>query len=401
MTIAFFVSLAVALGWVALAFLCIDRSRSSRRLGPTADAPGPDAPTVAAVVPARNEAGHIGETLKCLMAQEYPHLSILVVDDQSTDATAEVVRRAVREAGAEAHPVRLLPGIGRPDGWVGKTWALHQGVEATDSEWVWMVDADLWLHPRALATALGQAGRHEADLVSFLGRPRCETFWQGSIALALVQILSMLYPLGRVNDPKRAEALAHGAFVLIRRPTYDRVGGIGSVRGEIVEDIRFASRVKAEGGRIRACAAPSLSQTHMYGTFGDIWRGLRKNAYAGMDYLPHKYVTGSILGLLMAWAPPLSLLVGLAGLLTPWAPAPGPAAWAAVGMAGWLAQAAAAMPVVVFLSLPRAFAFSLPAGIGAYVAITTSSVWHYLRGRVLWKDRAFSTRIVKPTATRE
>jgi hypothetical protein len=206
----------------------------------------------------------------------------------------------------------------------------------------------------------------------------------------------MLYPLRRVNDPKRPEALAHGAFVLIRRTTYDRVGGIGSVRGEIVEDIRFASRLKAEGGRIRACAAPALSQTHMYGTFGDIWRGLRKNAYAGMDYLPHKYVTGSILGLMMAWASPLSLLVGLVGLLTPWDPSPGAVAWVSVGLAGWVAQAAAAMPVVVFLDLHPAFAFSLPAGISAYVAITTSSVWHYLRGRVLWKDRAFSARTVKP-----
>ncbi|QDV35431.1 glycosyltransferase [Tautonia plasticadhaerens] len=401
MSIAFVVSIAVALGWLGLAALCIGRSRDSRRLPPADAPPGPDAPTVVAVVPARNEEGRIGETLRCLMAQEYPHLSILVVDDQSTDATAGVVRSASPGAGTEAHPVRLLPGGDRPEGWVGKTWALHQGVEATDSEWIWMVDADLWLHPRALATAMEQADRAGADLVSFLGRPRCETFWQGSIALALVQILSMLYPLRRVNDPTRAEALAHGAFVLIRRSTYDRVGGIGSVRGEIVEDIRFASRVKAEGGRIRASAAPALSQTHMYGTFGDIWRGLRKNAYAGMDYLPHKYVTGSILGLLMAWAPPLSLLIGLVGLLTPRAPSPSPVAWAAVGLSGWLAQAAAAMPAVVFLELPRIFAFSLPAGIAAYVAITSASVWHYARGRVLWKDRAFPSRVVKPRPSRD
>lgn len=395
MTIVFFVASAVAFGWVLLAVLCVDRSRSSRWLRPTDRPAGPEAPTVAAVVPARNEQEHIGGTIEALLAQEYPHLSILVVDDQSVDDTAAIVRRTAGESDLDRNPVRLLPGVERPEGWVGKTWALHQGVEATESEWVWMVDADLWLHPKALATAIEAAESDRADFISFLGRPRCETFWQGSVALTLVQILSFLYPLKRVNDPTRGEALAHGAFVLIRRATYDRVGGIASVRGEIVEDIRFASRVKAGGGRLRVVAAPTLSQTHMYGSFGDIWRGLRKNAFAGMDSRLHKFITGAILGFGMTWVPVLAIAVGLVGGVTSTAPGLPWWAWVAVGLMGWIAQAAAAFPVVVFLELPGRFAFALPAGLAAYVAITTASVWHSLHGRVLWKDRQFSTRSIK------
>ncbi|WP_169972997.1 glycosyltransferase [Tautonia rosea] len=400
MIVGFIVALVVALGWVALGFICVHRSRSSRWLRPTDRRWGAEAPTVAAVVPARNEAEHIAQTLECLMAQEYPHLSIHIVDDQSVDGTADLVRKAVAGAGIDRHPVRLLPGVDRPEGWVGKTWALHQGVDATDSEWVWMVDADLWLHPNALATALDQAERSGADFISFLGRPRCETFWQGSIALALIQILSMLYPLRRVNDPVRTEALAHGAFVLLRRSMYDRVGGIESVRGEIVEDIQFASRVKLKGGRLQVDAAPELSQTHMYGTFQDIWRGLRKNAYAGMDYQFHKYATGALLGLLMAWTPWLAILVGLLRGMGWQEMGLNSFAWLGVGLAGLIGQAAAAMPVVVFLNLPRAFALALPAGITAYVAITTASVWHYVRGRVLWKDREFCAKTIKEHSVR-
>ncbi|MEW4570175.1 glycosyltransferase family 2 protein [Tautonia sp. JC769] len=393
-------ALVVALGWVALAVVCVKRSRSSRWLRPTDRCWGPEAPTVSAVVPARNEADHIAQTLDCLLSQQYPHLSIHVVDDQSVDGTAALVRQAVAGNGLDRHPVRLLPGAPRPDGWVGKTWALHQGVEVTESEWIWMVDADLWLHPRALASAVDRAERTGADFVSFLGRPRCETFWQGSIALALIQILSLLYPLRRVNDPARAEALAHGAFVLIRRSTYDRVGGIECVRSEIVEDIQFAARVKGRGGRLQVDAAPELSQTHMYGSFADIWRGLRKNAYAGMDYTFHKYATGAVLGLLMAWTPWAALVLGMLGAWGAEGLAPMAVAWSVVGVVGVLGQAAAAMPVVVFLDLPRAFAFALPAGISAYIAITTASVWHYVRGRVLWKDREFCARSIKEQSVR-
>ncbi|WP_152050861.1 glycosyltransferase [Tautonia marina] len=400
MIFGFILALVVTLGWVALAFVCVHRSRSSRWLRPTDRRWGAEAPTVAAVVPARNESAHIAQTLECLMAQEYPHLSIHVVDDQSVDGTADLVRQAVAGAGPDRHPVRLLPGGDRPHGWVGKTWALHQGVDATDSEWVWMVDADLWLHPNALATALDQAERSEADFISFLGRPRCDTFWQGSIALALIQILSMLYPLRRVNDPARPEALAHGAFVLIRRSTYERVGGIESVRGEIVEDIQFASRVKSQGGRLQVDATPELSQTHMYGSFQDIWRGLRKNAYAGMDYQLHKYATGALIGLLMAWTPWVATAVGLFGLWNADGAEVFRLAWLAVGLMGLLGQAVAAMPVVVFLNLPKVFAFALPAGISAYIAITTASVWHYFRGRVLWKDREFCARSIKEQSVR-
>lgn len=341
--------------------------------------------SVDAVVPARNEESNIEATVAALRAQDYPSLAITVVDDQSTDSTAAVVSRLASEAGS-GHPVRLVRGVERPEGWVGKTWAVHQGATGSSAEWLWFVDADMGLHPRALATALAEAEATGADLVSFLPGVECRTFWQGSIACSFLQLLAQLYPLDRVNHPDRPEAIAAGGFLLVRRSSYERAGGHEAVRRAIVEDIQLARAVKSTGGRLLVRLAPSLAWTHMYGDFGAIWRGLRKNAYAGMDYLLHKYVTGAIVALLMAWSPWVALFCGFAG-----------AGWGMVAVGAWgiLAQVAASAPILLFLRLPGWFAFTLPAGISAYVAIASSSVWHHHRGRILWKDRVIPSATVE------
>ncbi len=373
----------VALAWAALAVRLIRLARgpSFRFLGPMG--PSPIAfPAVDAIVPARNEEANVAATIAGLLAQDYPSLTIRTIDDQSTDGTAAILERLAAEPGSR---LVLIRGSERPKGWVGKTWAVHQGVLGTPSDWLWFVDADMGLHPGALSRAMAEAERTGADLVSFLPGLRCLTFWQGSIASAFLQLLSQLYPLDRVNDPARPEALAAGGFLLIRRAAYDRAGGHEACRRSITEDIQLARNVKAGGGRLAIRLAPGLAWTHMYGSFGEIWRGLRKNAYAGMDYLPHKYATGTIVALALAWAPLLALGVGLAS---------GDRHALAVGGAGVLAQAVATIPILIFLKLPFPFAFTLPVGISAYVAIATSSVWHHHRGRILWKGRILPASMV-------
>jgi len=368
----------VALGWTLLAIRLIRRSRGRwfRFLGPVEGAIL-DGPAVDAIVPARNEEAHVAATVEALRSQDYPTLAITVVDDQSTDATGAILDRLAAEAGLRA-PLRVVQGVERPSGWVGKTWAIHQGVAGTEADWLWFVDADMGLHPRALASAIIEAEREGADFVSLLPGVRCRTFWQGTIAASFLQLLAQLYPLDRVNDPSSPEAIAAGGFILVRRSAYDRAGGHEACRGEIIEDMQLARRVKAAGGRLSVRLAPGLAWTHMYGRFGDIWRGLRKNAYAGMDYMPRKYVTGAIVALLLAWAPWVALAWGIATGAVP---------SLIVGVWGILAQAAASAPVLVFLGLPAPFALGLPAGITAYVAIASASVWHHHRGRILWKDR--------------
>lgn len=379
------VAALVAAGWTALAvrLLRLAKDPWSRFLEPVEGLPA-TSPAVDAVVPARNEEAHIGATVEGLRAQDYPSLTLTVVDDQSTDATATILAKLAAEVGPRT-PIRYVRGVERPEGWVGKTWAVQQGANGSTAEWLWFVDADMGLHPRALASAMAQADATGADFVSLLPGVRCETFWQGAIASSFLQLLGQLYPLGRVNDPARPEAIAAGGFILVRRSAYDRAGGHEAVRRDIIEDIQLARRVKLSGGKILVRMAPRLVWTHMYGSFGQIWRGLRKNAYAGMDYQPHKYGTGALFALVMAWSPWVAFAGGLAGLGV---------VSTSVGACGLLAQAAAAAPTLVFLRLPFPFAFAMPAGISAYVAIATSSVWHHHRGRILWKERAISSSTV-------
>ena len=209
------------------------------------------------------------------------------------------------------------------------------------------------------------------------------------MAASFLQLLGQLYPLDRVNDPGRPEAIAAGGFLLVRRSTYEAAGGHEAVRHAIVEDIQLARTIKSLGGKLAVRLAPSLAWTHMYGRFGEIWRGLRKNAYAGMDYMPHKYATGAIVAILLAWMPWVALLTG--GLSGSWS-------LSSIGLWGLVAQVAATLPILFFLRLPFLFALSVPLGISAYVAIATSSVWHHHRGRILWKGRTIPTSAIVATA---
>ncbi|CAN5896380.1 hypothetical protein BH23PLA1_BH23PLA1_08120 [soil metagenome] len=388
----------VALIWFALTARLGFIMRRERFLkpvqGPVPTLAEAETTAIDLIVAAHNEEREIEACVRSLLAQDYPSLRITVVNDQSTDATGAILDRLASEARAGGgHPLRIVQGVERPEGWLGKTWALQQGLEGIEADWLLFVDGDMKLHPKAVLTAF-QAGQDTgADLVSILPGVRCESFWQKVAAIELSLMISHIYPLARINNQNRPEALAAGGFLMVRRELYEGVGGHEAVRREIVEDIQLARRIKGAGGRLLVKGAPDLASTHMYGTLGEIWRGLRKNAYAGMEYQIYKYVTGAIGAIWLAWTPLLALIWGLAqgfgesGLTT--------APLIAVGLLGILAQATAAAPFVWALRLPIAYAFSLPVGISLYVAIASSSVWHHRRGRILWKDRQFSTQTLR------
>lgn len=375
------VASVAALIWTALAATVIHHALRLRLLPPfTAPLPG-DLPSVEVVIPALNEEERVEATVARVLAQDYPSLRLTVVDDRSTDRTGAILDRL-----AATLPIRVIHGEPRPIGWVGKTWAIAQGTRGTSSEWILFVDADMGLHPRALASAMMQARFADADLVSYIARPDIRTFWQGAVAVAVGEVLFTLYPLHRVNDPASPVALAAGGFLLVKRSSYERVGGHEAVRAEIVEDIAMGRAIKAAGGRLSVHLAPDLAWTHMYGSFGDIWRGLRKNAYAGMEYQMRKFVTGAIGGQFLAWTPPISTAVGIA--LGSWP-------LALIGVWGWLAQASSVAPFIPYLRISPLFAFSLPIGSAAYTAIACSSVWHHYRGRIMWKGVTFSATEVQ------
>ncbi len=383
----------VALLWARLAVRSILLAKQSPRLTKTdtMDFAETDLPKVIAIVPAHNEQAGVAETIEGILTQNWPadKLQLIVVDDQSTDQTATVLKE-IHDREPSANRLTILTGASRPPGWAGKTWAVHQGVEAVDPsiEWLWMVDSDMKLSPNALAVAYSEACRTSADLVSLTAGVDARSVAQKATSLAMIHLLWQLYPLPHVNNPARPEALAHGAFLLIKREIYDRIGGMESLRQEIIEDIRLAQRVKSSGGVLAVRGAPDLTRTDFYGNLKDILNGLRKNAYAGMDYMPHKFWTGLVFGIIFTWLPLITFLLGITLSLTS-AVSVATIAMTMIGMIGMIFQAQSLLPIVIYLGIPKYYAFSLSLGGSIYMWACCLSVLDYYRGRVVWRGRNF------------
>lgn len=365
---------------------------------PRADDPRDDdgLPPVVILVPGRNEAGHLPDTLITLCEQDYPDYRVVFIDDESTDATPTIV------AGlAERYPhlTVVRNDDPPPPGWVGKCWAIWQGYRAIESgplslpeaegarQWLCFTDADIHWQPDCLRSAMRHAQDHGGDVVALFPRLRfggaVEAIVQSQLALAL----GLMYPMDRAMDPDDPDTLTGGAFILTRRSLYDEIGGHEAVRGDVVEDLALGKALKAAGGRVRVGMAPDLLWCRMYEGWSDMWEGLTKNAYAGLFYRWWRAVGLTLAALVVIVFPPV-YLVGAFEWLTEGGGA----------MAGWmlgfatvayLLQTRAMNSLRRLLDLPWPYAFVMPVGTAIYVAIVWASVWRYYSGGNVWKGRRY------------
>ncbi|ADV62655.1 glycosyl transferase family 2 [Isosphaera pallida ATCC 43644] len=246
-----------------------------RAEGFKSDRPQQDWPLVTAIIPAKDEESTLADCLNSVLAQDYPRLEVIVVDDRSRDRT-----RAIAENIAARDPrVRVLPIDHLPEGWTGKTHALHVASQHAKGDWLWFLDADTRHIPRCLSIVLAHAIRHDAALASVLPTLRGETFWENLIQPLAGVVLMRAFPLVLVNSRHSRRAFANGQFILVRRDAYHAVGGHEVVRHRFVEDIYLARRVKEAGFAIRVSVAPRLSSTRMYTSLGQIVRGWSRILY--------------------------------------------------------------------------------------------------------------------------
>jgi chlorobactene glucosyltransferase len=246
------------------------------------------APAVAVLVPARDEERGIERCVRSLLAQHYraDRLRIVVVDDESSDRTVELVR-ALARTDERLHLVR---GTRPPTGWLGKAWALHQGLQQVDatSEYLLFTDADTVHEPNALASAVAHLQRHRLNLLS-LGTGQELVGPAERLLLPFIIGLAMVVngTFDEVNDPRRPErAKANGQFILISASAYARIGGHAAVRGAVVEDFELARRAKRLGLRLQLADGRHLVRTRGYYSAREIWRGFAKNALAEACHEP-------------------------------------------------------------------------------------------------------------------
>lgn len=373
LTILAALSLAV---WLYLLFGHGGFWRADQRL----DAPGDtlDAwPAVAAVVPARDEAAVIGQTLRSLLAQDYPgDLVVVVVDDESDDGTAE----AARGAGDR---VVVVGGVARPAGWVGKTWALAQGVEAAaaaapEARYLWFSDADIEHRPGVLRALVAKAEVGRLDLVSLMARLHCAHAWERLLIPAFVFFFQMLYPFRRVNDPARATAAAAGGCMLVRRDALAAAGGLDAIAGALIDDCALARALKP-GGPIWLGLATESRSIRAYAGLGEIWDMVARSAYTQLGRSP-MLLAGTVVGMTLIYlVPPATAIAGVFGGF-------GPAA--GLGAAGWFAMAVGYAPTLRFYRQPAVAGVVLPAVATLYTLMTLDSALRWRRGEGgRWKGR--------------
>jgi len=246
---------------------------SSRTRGPVLSAETiPDAGPqglVSVVVPAKDEESNIEPALETLLAQDYPDLEIIVVDDRSTDGTAKIVRR-VAERDAR---VRLVQVTDLPEGWFGKPHAMHVGAAEARGRWLLFVDADCRQAPHSVRAGVHFLADAAGDVLSLWPVLEMHGFWENTVQPVAGSVLAAWFRPGWVNDPNRRTAFANGQYILMRRETYDAVGGHEAVRSEMVEDIAMARLVKGAGHRLLNAVGRDLFTTRMYDSLGAMYRG--------------------------------------------------------------------------------------------------------------------------------
>ena len=267
-------------------------------------------PAVTAVVPARDEAETVGETVSGLLRQDYHGpFKVILVDDQSHDGTARLAREAAAAFGA-GDRFDVVSGRPLPAGWTGKLWAQSQGVEFAGKaeeapDYLLLTDADIVFAPQALASLVARAEQDGLVLNSLMVKLRCKSFAERMFVPAFVFFFQMLYPFAWVNDRRRATAAAAGGCMLVRREALAAAGGLASIRGALIDDCALAKFLKAHGP-IALALTDRAHSVRAYPAIGDIRRMVARTAYAQLSYSP-LMLAGTVLGLALTYLAPLAL----------------------------------------------------------------------------------------------
>jgi hopene-associated glycosyltransferase HpnB len=315
---------------------------------------------VCVIIPARNEESVVGQAIASLRPWH-----VIVVDDHSSDRTAEVAA----QAGAEVIPAGPLP-----PGWSGKLWAISEGLKhaaALAPDYLLFTDADIVHGPDNVAELVARADTENLDLVSLMVKLRCRSLAETLLIPAFVFFFFMLYPPAWVARRNRRTAAAAGGCILIRPSALDRIGGIAAIRGAIIDDCALARAVKRTGGGIWLGVTNDSRSIRDYSTFSEIRAMISRTAFAQLHHST-LLLAGTILGMAIVYLAPPALLF----MRNP------------LGAVAWFLMTIAYAPVLRFYGRSVAWAPVLPLIALFYLSATFDSAVAYWTGRGgMWKDR--------------
>ena len=395
--------LGVGLSMLCWIYLLVFRGRFWRcdqRLSASASADWPNWPSICAIVPARNEADVLPQSLATLLTQRYPGpFSVTLVDDQSTDGTAAVARQTALTVDC-VEQLTVTTTTPLPVGWSGKLWAVHQGVQqvlgrssADKPDYFLLTDADIQHDATNLAQLVIKAEQEQLDLVSLMVLLRCESLWEKLLIPAFVFFFQKLYPFPWVNHPNHPVAAAAGGCILVKRAVLERVGGIEVIRKALIDDCALAAAVKGtdqlpqKQGRIWLGLTTSTVSLRHYASLATIWDMVARTAFTQLNYSP-VLLLGTLVGMVVMYLlPPLSFL---GGLLT------GQWLLAGLGSFVWGMMSYAYWPTIHLYRLSPLWIVLMPLIGALYSLMTLDSAFRHWRGAGgAWKGRVYPTATVK------
>ncbi len=379
----FLAALLFALPWIVLPLVVAWRLRGTPSLDDVSDEAPAHSPLVSVVLPARNEADHIAACIGSLRATTWPDWQLVVVNDGSTDATGELARVAARDDAR----VLVIDAPPLADGWFGKQWACHAGMQHARGQLLLFTDADTRHQPDLVTRLVRTREARDVDLISVSGNQEMETFWERAVQPVVFALILLRFGGARAIESARspADVIANGQCFMMTREAYHAVGGHAAVRDSVAEDLMIAQRTVQCGRRASLVLGRDQLSTRMYDGLGALVKGWRKNVYAGGRLAMKGGLVGRLLfpfalvGFPLAIATPFIMLpfaLITRGSSLPW--------WTVICSTSMLLAFAAAAR---FGRAPLWRALLAPIGAVAFAGICASAI---VRGRsVEWKGRAY------------
>lgn len=325
---------------------------------------------ITALIPARDEAHCIADTLQRLAAQGRL-ARIVLIDDESSDGTGELAR------GLGLANLEVINGQRPPPGWSGKLWALEQGLQRAHTPYVLLLDADIALTPGILDALLGKLQRESRDLVSVMASLSMATVWERLLIPPFIYFFKMLYPFALANADSPRVAAAAGGCILMRRDTLLALGGFAALRDAVIDDCTLARRVKSAGGRTWLGLSRDVFAARPYPSLASIWNMVARTAFAELRY-------STLLLLLCTALLVVLFVVPVIGLTSP------DYATRGLCVAAMAAMVRSYLPVLRYYEQPKLWALTLPLAAALYLAMTWTSALRYFRGeRSRWKNRTY------------
>jgi chlorobactene glucosyltransferase len=340
-------------------------------------------PPVSLVIPARNEERGIEEAVRSQLAQDYPDLEVVVVDDRSSDGTRGVLERLARQDGR----LRVVAGVEPPSGWLGKPHALSEGAARATGDLLLFADADVRYDPRTLREAVAFLEGGRLDFLALLPGFEMRGFWE-NVLMPYVPI-AYYFGLGFLanSDRHRWIAAGGGAGNLVRRTAYEAVGGHAAIRDSVIDDVRLAMTVKRSGFRCRMARADDRVRVRMYRGFREVFDGFTKNvSYVFGGWFGLVFLLGTLLTVVASLAPAGAIAGALLGARVP---------TAAVTLAAVALGLTVALRALlgVYLRWPLWGALTQPLMAAVWTAIVARSLyWRFVRGEVVWRGRRYPAR---------